>query len=145
MQAVILAAGKGTRLAPITDLRSKGMLPILGKPITERIIDTLVRSDLRDFTLVVSPEDREIREFFLKVSNSDLNIRFVDQVRRLGTADALRLAAPYITEDFVLSACDSLVPTGEMGNLIETWTKLPDTQGLLSLERIPSVAGLNCS
>ena len=44
MQAVILAAGKGSRLAPITDSRSKGMLPILGKPILEHILEGLVAS-----------------------------------------------------------------------------------------------------
>lgn len=137
MQAVILAAGKGSRLAPITDSRSKGMLPILGKPIAERIFDTLVGSSLKDFVLVVSPEDREIRQYFLEKSSLEINIQFVDQFKRLGTADALRLAAPYITGDFVLSACDSLVPAGEMGNLIETWSKHFDIQGLLSLERIP--------
>jgi bifunctional UDP-N-acetylglucosamine pyrophosphorylase/glucosamine-1-phosphate N-acetyltransferase len=137
VQAVILAAGKGSRLAPITDSRSKGMLPILGKPIAERIFDTLVGSSLKDFVLVVSPEDREIRQYFLEKSSLEINIQFVDQFKRLGTADALRLAAPYITGDFVLSACDSLVPAAEMGNLIETWSKHSDIRGLLSLERIP--------
>jgi NDP-sugar pyrophosphorylase family protein len=137
MQAVILAAGKGTRLAPITNSRSKGMLPIVGKPILERIIDGMVASGLRDFILVVSPEDREIREYFQGESSLDIQTEFVDQARQLGTADALRQAAPYLTEAFILSACDNLVPDGEMNNLISTWSQHPVTQGLLSLERIP--------
>jgi NDP-sugar pyrophosphorylase family protein len=136
MQAVILAAGKGTRLAPITNTRSKGMLPILGKPILERIIQDLASSGLQDFVLVVSPEDDELREYFGRMSSQDIKFQFVDQTSRLGTAHALRLAAPYIDEDFVLSACDNLVPSGELERLVATWMQHPDLQALLSLERI---------
>jgi NDP-sugar pyrophosphorylase family protein len=137
VQAVILAAGRGTRLAPITNSRSKGMLPILGKPILERILDGLIAYGLKDFILVVSPEDYDIKEYFVKISSADIKIRFVEQFQRMGTADALKLAARHITGDFVLSACDSLVPAGEIGKLISTWSGHSNIQGLLSLERIP--------
>ena len=136
-QSIILAAGKGTRLAPITNTRSKGMLPILGKPFLERIIRGMLSSGLRNFILVVNPEDHEIREYFQKEFSLDVQIQFIDQDRQLGTAHALRLAAPHITGDFFLSACDSLVPEGEMNLLVSTWTRYPGSQGLLSLERIP--------
>jgi bifunctional UDP-N-acetylglucosamine pyrophosphorylase/glucosamine-1-phosphate N-acetyltransferase len=136
MQAVILAAGRGTRLGAITKTRSKGMLPILGKPIVERIIENLNKFGLKDFILVVGPEDREIREYFQREYNLDVNIRFVEQFERLGTADALRQAAPYINEDFVLSACDIICPASEVQRFIATWSRHTDTQGLLSLERI---------
>jgi NDP-sugar pyrophosphorylase family protein len=136
-QSIILAAGKGTRLAPITNTRSKGMLPILGKPFLERIIRGMLSSGLRNFILVVNPEDHEIREYFQKEFSLDVQIQFVDQDRQLGTAHALRVAAPHITGDFFLSACDSLVPEGEMNLLVSTWSRYPGSQGLLSLERIP--------
>ena len=136
-QSIILAAGKGTRLAPITNTRSKGMLPILGKPFLERIIRGMLSSGLRNFILVVNPEDHEIREYFQKEFSLDVQIQFIDQDRQLGTAHALRLAAPHITGDFFLSACDSLVPEGEMNLLVSTWSRYPGSQGLLSLDRIP--------
>ena len=136
-QSIILAAGKGTRLAPITNTRSKGMLPILGKPFLERIIRGMLSSGLRNFILVVNPEDHEIREYFQKEFSLDVQIQFIAQDRQLGTAHALRLAAPHITGDFFLSACDSLVPEGEMNLLVSTWSRYPGSQGLLSLERIP--------
>jgi NDP-sugar pyrophosphorylase family protein len=136
MQAVILAAGKGTRLQPITDTRSKAMLPILGRPIVERIIENLAVSGIRDFILVVNPEDQAIREYFQRRSALEINIRFVHQDRRLGTADALKQAAPYIREDFVLSACDILVSTDDLQRLTTTWFQSPLSGGLLSLERI---------
>ena len=120
MQAVILAAGKGSRLAPITDSRSKGMLPILGKPILERILAGLVASGLKEFVFVVNPEDRAIREYFQGGSTLDVNIQFVEQDRQLGTADALERAAPYLYEDFVLSACDNIIPEEEMQRFIKS-------------------------
>jgi NDP-sugar pyrophosphorylase family protein len=49
MQTVILAAGKGKRLHPITTTRSKAMLPILGKPIVERVMEQFASQ--RDFDL----------------------------------------------------------------------------------------------
>ena len=136
MQAVILAAGKGSRLRPITDARSKAMLPVLGKPIVERIIENLSAPGIRDFILVVSPDDRAIREHFQRGSTLGVNIHFVHQDRRLGTADALKQAAPYLKEDFVLSACDILVSLEYVQRLITTWFQPPRSGGLLSLESI---------
>ncbi len=137
MQAVILAAGKGTRLQPITNTRSKAMLPILGKPIVERIIENLAACELRDFILVVSPEDQAIREHFQHETTLDVHIQFVNQTRRVGMGEALKQAAPYLNEDFVLSACDSLVPVEDNERLIATWSQQPGLQALLSLKRIP--------
>ena len=54
MQAVILSAGKGSRLNPITLTRTKAMLPILGKPIIERVMETLTRNGIRQFILVIN-------------------------------------------------------------------------------------------
>lgn len=136
MQAVILAAGRGSRLRPITDTRSKPMLPILGKPIVERVIENLALCGLRDFFLVVNPEDSKIREHFQRNTTLDVNVHFVDQPERLGMADALMHAAPLISEDFVLSACDYLVTKEDVQSLVNRWGERPDLGGLLSLIRI---------
>lgn len=136
MQAVILAAGKGSRLGSLTANRSKAMLPVLGKPIVERIIENLAAPGLRDFILVVSPVDRAIREHFQGDTTLDVNIHFVYQTRRLGTADALKQAAPYLKDDFVFSACDNIYSAGDVQRLIAAWSHQPEIQSLLSLERI---------
>ncbi len=143
MQAVILAAGKGTRLHPVTATRSKAMAPVAGKPIVQRVIDTFTANGVDSFVLVVSPEDTEIRDYFSENAPSGLSITFVDQVERLGMAHALGLAAPEITGPFLLSACDNLVPESFVGNLISKF-KSQSCDAVLSLkpvaqERIPSV------
>lgn len=120
MQAVILAAGKGTRLQPITLTRSKAMAPLAGKPMVERVMETLVQNGIRDFIMIVSPEDPEIRQHFTERTTLDIEIEFVLQPQRLGMANALSLAAPLIKDSFILSACDNLTSAEHVNKLLDT-------------------------
>ncbi len=133
MQGVILAAGKGSRLHPITLNRSKAMLPILGKPIVERVMELLAANGVHDFILVVSPEDRDITRYFVRESTLETEVRFVYQTERLGMAKALECAAPLISDDFVLSACDNLVTANDVGRLMASWYTEPRPNALLTL------------
>lgn len=117
MQGVILAAGKGKRLHPITTRRTKAMAPVAGKPMVERVVDRLVEQGIDDFIILISPEDLEIAPHFAQ-ARPELRIRFVMQPERLGMAHALSLAAPYVVGDFVLSACDNLTPNGHLGEML---------------------------
>jgi NDP-sugar pyrophosphorylase family protein len=139
MQAVILAAGKGSRLLPITTSRTKPMLPILGKPIVERIMENLAACGLSEFILVANPKGREIRKYFQDESTLDIDLRFVDQPRQLGTAHALMQAAPLLREDFILSASDTLVSIEDIRRLISSWAIEASPEALLSLMIIPIV------
>ncbi len=121
MQAIILAAGRGARLHHLTIDRTKAMLPILGKPIVERVMESLTANGLREFTLVVSPDDDEIQPYFLRVCPADIRITFVQQAQSRGMADALRSAASLIYEDFILSACDNLVASDQITCLLAAW------------------------
>jgi NDP-sugar pyrophosphorylase family protein len=136
MQGVILAAGKGSRLHPITVDRSKAMVPILGKPIVERVMGTLVQNGIRDFVMVVSREDSEVTRYFRELSTLDADIQFVIQPERLGMADALRLAAPHIRNTFIMSACDNLVQSAHVAELVATHkeTEASATLSLMEVE-----------
>ena len=135
MQGVILAAGKGTRLHPITLRRSKAMAPILGKPIVERVMETLVENGIQEFVLVVSQEDDEIRTHFLERSELAMSVQFVIQPERLGMANALKLAAPYLQGNFIMSACDNLVSPAHIAALLATHQQ-KSAGATLSLMRI---------
>jgi glucose-1-phosphate thymidylyltransferase len=135
MQAVILAAGRGSRLHPITLKRSKAMVPILGKPIVERVLDTIVQNDIHQVVMVVSREDSEVKRYFQAESKLAAEIQFVIQPERLGMANALALAAPYLHEDFVLSACDNLTPPAHVAALLATH-QAQGAQATLSLMEI---------
>jgi len=64
MQAVILAAGEGTRMRPLTYTRPKVMLPIANKPILEHLISELSKAGVKDIVLVVGYKEEKIREYF---------------------------------------------------------------------------------
>ena len=132
IQAVILAAGKGSRLHPLTETHSKAMLPILGRPIVERVMYRLAQHDIDDFILVISPDDQEIIWHFRR-ANFPGRVRFITQEERLGMAHALHCAAPLIQGDFVLAACDNLVPAGDMGRLLARWRGDEHLNALLTL------------
>lgn len=133
MQTVILAAGRGTRLHPITQNRSKAMLPILGKPIVERILDQMAPNGIEDFILVISPEDECILQYFQGRADSWGNIQFAYQEERLGSAQALSCAAPLISGDFIVSACDNLTSAKHIGGMLEAWRSGPHQDALLSI------------
>ena len=118
MQAVVLAAGKGTRLRPVTANRSKAMVPVLGRPLVERALKPFVENGVRDFVFVVSPEDAEITRYFTECTSLDIAARFVTQEERLGTAHALGIAAPYLRGRFAVTACDSLVDASHVRDLL---------------------------
>ena len=133
MQGVILAAGKGSRLHPITVTRSKAMLPILGRPIVARVMEDLWTNGVGDFIVVVSPEDRDIIRYFQREADLDADVRFVYQTERLGMADALRQAVPLIEEDFVLSGCDNLVSAAHVRRMMAAWQSKPRPTAVLTL------------
>ena len=136
MQAVILAAGRGTRLYPITATRTKAMCPVAGKPIVERVMDTLNSNGISDFVLVISPDDSEITEYFTQKSSINASIQFVQQTQQLGMGHALLQAAPFIHDDFILSSCDNLVEEEVIDQMLRMWTGDPTPNGILALLRV---------
>ena len=133
MQGIILAAGRGKRLRPITLRRSKAMAPVLGEPIVERVMEDLVAQGVDDFVVVASPDDREIARHFGEKSELQARVQIVHQQERLGMAHALQCAAPQIHGDFVLSACDNLVAPEQIGRLMAAWHRSPRPNALLTL------------
>jgi len=123
MQTVVLAAGLGTRLSPVTKDRSKAMAPVLGRPLVELAIEPWVSNGLEDVIVVIGPDDQEIRHHFTRETSLEIRVRFVVQEERLGMAQALAIAGPHLTRDFVLTACDSLIPRTHVSDLLKVHTK----------------------
>ncbi len=134
MQGVILAAGKGKRLQPLTLQRTKAMAPVAGRPIVARVLEMLLANGIRDFIFLISPDDQEIVPYFQQ-QPLDAEIRFITQHERLGMAHALRLAAPYIREPFVMSACDNLTSATHIAEMMATYDQ-GNVNAVLSLMAI---------
>lgn len=132
-QAIILAAGRGARLGPLTHDRPKSMLPIAGKPILARLMDGLAAAGIREFIIVVGADDRSITEYFGQNGYASAQITIAHQDRPTGTVDALLQAAPHITGPFLLSSVDNLTSPEHVRNLIARFLAHHDHVAALSL------------
>lgn len=107
MHAVILAAGKGTRLRPLTNECPKPMIELLGKPILAHAIDFLP-PEIKDIIIVVGYHGDKIKEYF-KGEYHGHRVCYVEQREYLGPAHALftaREALPH--EPFLLAVGDNI-------------------------------------
>lgn len=101
MQAVILAAGKSSRLFPFGNTSHKATLSLMGKSLIQRTIESLRSQAITEIIVVVSPDNGV--EVALKESKIDLSgIRLVTHMDARGMGEALLDAAPHIKGDFFL-------------------------------------------
>lgn len=109
MKAVILAAGKGTKLRPLTDPLDKGMLPIYNKPVIVHLIETLIKADVKEILVVFHTSTINLYEQMLKQQSFYEILTFTDDPRLLGPAKTLELARDWVNgNDFVLTFGDSV-------------------------------------
>ncbi len=120
MQAVVLAAGEGTRMRPLTYTKPKVMLPIANKPILEHLINELKKAGINDIILVVGYKNEKIREYFGDGSGWGVNLSYVTQRKQLGTADALKSALHLIEGAFLMLNGDNIVDHEDIKRLIKS-------------------------
>ncbi|MDI6846955.1 MAG: sugar phosphate nucleotidyltransferase [Candidatus Bathyarchaeia archaeon] len=108
MKAVILAAGEGVRLQPITLTRPKHLIKVGGKPILERCLNMLKTSGVNEAVTVVHYMADVIREYFGDGEKFGLKIEYVEQKAVLGTGNAVGVVEPYVKDDFLLVYGDLL-------------------------------------
>jgi D-glycero-D-manno-heptose 1,7-bisphosphate phosphatase len=102
MQIVIMAGGKGTRIASVNAEVPKPMIPILDVPILEHEILCLKRQGYTDIILVVGHLGYQIQDYFQDGSRLGVNISYIAEEEPLGTAGALYFLKKKIKEDFLL-------------------------------------------
>lgn len=108
MQAVVPAAGEGTRLRPRTDDRPKGLVEIAGKPLLTHCFETLVALDVERILVVVGYRGGQIRERYGHTFDG-VSIAYVEQSRQRGLAHAIGLVEPHVDGPFVELHGDSIL------------------------------------
>ena len=106
MQAVILAAGEGRRLRPLTRNRPKCLIPVANSPILDYPIQALAGCGIRDIIVVVGYRKEHVIRY---LDHLDFPVQVVEQKKQLGTADALLHAEPLIRDDFVVVPGDNYI------------------------------------
>jgi dTDP-glucose pyrophosphorylase len=133
MQGVILAAGQGRRLGQAAGEGSKAMVPIAGKPMAARVLEMLAATGIQEYLWVVRPDDHAIRALFSGESYSSFRNTFIVQEQPLGMGHALKLAVPWITGDFVVSACDNLLDPQDLKLIARRWRAPGQASAVLTL------------
>jgi mannose-1-phosphate guanylyltransferase / phosphomannomutase len=117
MKAVVMAGGEGTRLRPLTSNQPKPMVPIVGKPCMEHIIELLRSHGFEDVIVTVAFLPQAIRSYFGDGENLGLNIEYSVEESPLGTAGSVRLAADKLDDTFLVISGDALCDF-DLGKLV---------------------------
>jgi len=134
MKAVILAAGKGTRLNPITTLQPKPMIPIGGKPLLEHTLLNLRSVGVQEILIIVGYKEEIIKNYFGNgLSKFNLKIEYVTQLEHLGTSHAVGFAKDFVgDDDFFLMYGDLLTDPLVFKDVLEIY-KISSCEGIISL------------
>jgi bifunctional UDP-N-acetylglucosamine pyrophosphorylase/glucosamine-1-phosphate N-acetyltransferase len=100
MKALVLAAGEGTRLRPLTSNVPKPLLLVAGKPFLSHIFEALKVGGVKDVALLVGWKANRVKEFYGDGSSVGLRITYLEQKQRLGTANAVGHAEGVMDEPF---------------------------------------------
>ena len=117
MKAIVLAAGEGSRMRPLTYTRPKIMLPIANKPILEHLLIEASQAGIEEFIFVVGYHDEQVRDYFGNGEKWGVNIAYVNQRKQLGTADALKMIEGLVEGNFVVMNGDIIVSRKDIKKL----------------------------
>jgi dTDP-glucose pyrophosphorylase len=125
MKAVILAAGKGTRMRELTHEIPKPMLQVQGQPILEHIVEGLVRTGIREIFIVTGFQGAVIKAHFGDGSKWKANIGYGEQKIQDGTGKAPELAREFLgVSPFILTYGDILVTNDQGIHLHEIYQEM---------------------
>jgi len=107
-KVVIMAGGLGTRLRPLTDDLPKPLLKVGSKPILETIIENFANYGFKNIIISVNYKADMIKHYFDDGSNFGVNIEYIEEDKRLGTAGALSFLKKEMNEPFFVMNGDLL-------------------------------------
>src|SRR5204863_2216663 len=132
-KAVVLAAGRGTRMRELTAEVPKPMIEVRGKPVLQHIIEGLRDARIREFLVIVGYRADAVRNFFGDGSRYNVAIQYKTQAVQDGTGRVLELAHDFVTgRPFILAYGDILVDPANYRRVVN----LPDdVEAMLTVTR----------
>jgi NDP-sugar pyrophosphorylase family protein len=134
--AVVLAAGRGTRMGALTSATPKPLLALAGRPLIEHVLTGLKAGGVRRVVVVTGYLADQLERWLGDGTRFGMQVAFCRQVRPQGTARALLLAEPVIgSAPFLLSWGDIVVPSSLAAELVESFAVAP-CDALLAVNRM---------
>lgn len=118
-KAVVLAAGEGKRLRPLTYTRPKCMIQLAGKPILQHVLENLKEAGVNDAAVVVKYKKEAITDYFRLNPVEGMRLSFIEQGDRYGTAAAFGYAESFANETFFGVAGDIITEASALKKLGE--------------------------
>ena len=146
VSAVILAAGEGRRLEPLTNRRPKPMVPVANRPLLEHVLEAVVAAGIDHVVFVVGYRQERIRNHFGDGDAWGIDVEYVEQSTQLGTGHAVLQAEPAVNGPFVVVNGDRIVDpsivttvcdraaSGETPTVAVTRVDNPQAYGVVTLE-----------
>ena len=129
--AVVMAAGLGTRLRPLTERYAKAVLPVDGKPVVARLLRELAAAGAPHVTVVVGHLGEQVQRLLGDGDGFGVPIRYVRQPHVDGSADAVRRAGE--APPYLVLAADTVFPAGAIESLAEH----AGLAGAIAVRRLP--------
>lgn len=123
MKALILAAGEGTRMRPLTSNIPKPLLPVAGKPFLQHIVETLESLNIRDISLLIGWKNHRIKKYFGDGEKFNVNISYLYQEQRMGTAHAVSLAKQSIDTSFLCLNGDIVLTKSYLEGIMDAYSR----------------------
>ena len=142
MKAVILAAGEGIRLRPLTLYKPKVMIRVANRPILEYVVRALAHNRVKDILMIVGYRRERIMTYFEDGQKFGVNIEYEVQEKQLGTAHALSLAEGKVDDGFLVLPGDNIADPAIVRDLLAsqapytiavTESNLPSKYGVVLL------------
>jgi NDP-sugar pyrophosphorylase family protein len=122
LDAVVMAAGEGSRLRPLTERWPKPTLPIDGRPVIGTLLRELAEAGFERVTVVVGHLGNQIRELVGDGSGFGLRTEYAEQPEPLGSADAVQHALETgVRPPLLVAAADTVFASGAIGSAASTW------------------------
>jgi dTDP-glucose pyrophosphorylase len=132
-KAVLLAAGRGTRMRELTADLPKPMIEVRGKPVLQHIVEGLRDAGVRRFLIIVGYRADAVQNFFGDGSRYKIDIQYATQVKQDGTGRVVDLARNFIDDSaFVLAYGDILVALENYKRLVDL---AAEVEALVSVTR----------
>jgi len=131
MKCVVLAAGEGKRMHPLTFTRPKVMLPIVNKPVLELNLLNLIDAGFSDFVFVVGYKSEMVRNYFKDGSKWNVNISYINQGKPTGTGDAVKIVESFIDSSFIVLCGDTVFLKKDIKKIVQN----KDSMGLFKVDR----------
>ncbi len=134
---IVMAASPSQEMEVLTKERPKAMLPLLGRPLVARVMDSFYEAGVRQFTVVIGDAEGGVAMWLSQNWYVDAEVKFAPLGHRRGTAASLFAARHMLASPFVIASIDVIVPSQFLKTLLNYFEEHANAMAALCLFRAP--------